>query len=49
MESGRKSVVVGLALKKLTDGDHGLSESEKLVFRGVMGLVQDMLKQYSRQ
>jgi hypothetical protein len=47
-DTGRKGVVVGLALKKLSDGDQGLSESEKLVFWGVMALVQDMLKQYSR-
>lgn len=43
---GRKSVVVGLALKKVESGDDGLSEDEKTTFRGIMALVQDMLKQY---
>lgn len=47
IDTGRKAVVVGLALKKLSDGDEGLTEDEKLVFREVMNLVQDMLKQYS--
>ncbi|KAF7778668.1 hypothetical protein Agabi119p4_3013 [Agaricus bisporus var. burnettii] len=47
VDTGRKAVVVGLALKKLSDGDEGLTEDEKLVFREVMNLVQDMLKQYS--
>lgn len=44
---GRKSAVVGLALKKLESGEDGLSENEKAVFHEIMGLVQGMLKQYS--
>ena len=42
--SGRKGVVVGLALKKQDVGE-GLSENERSVFHGIMSLVQDMLKQ----
>ena len=44
MGSGRKGVVVGLALKKQEVGE-GLSENERDVFYGIMSLVQDMLKQ----
>jgi len=46
VDLGRKSVVVGLALKKPGEDEDRLSENEKAVFRGIMGLVKDMLKQY---
>jgi hypothetical protein len=46
VDFGRKSVVVGLALKRSGEGEDELSENEKAVFRGIMGLVKDMLKQY---
>lgn len=44
MDLGRKSVVVGLALKKHGQEGVGVSENEKAVFHGIMGLVKDMLK-----
>ncbi|KAF5357756.1 hypothetical protein D9756_001503 [Leucocoprinus leucothites] len=43
---GKKAVVVGLALKKQAVEEEGLGESEKVTFRGIMGLVRDMLKQH---
>lgn len=44
MGSGRKGVVVGLALKKQDVGEE-LRENERDVFHGIMSLVRDMLKQ----
>ncbi|KAF9454557.1 hypothetical protein P691DRAFT_770452 [Macrolepiota fuliginosa MF-IS2] len=46
LDLGRKSVIVGLALKQGEDGENGLSKSERSVFHGIMALVQDMLGQY---
>lgn len=44
METSRRSVVVGLALKK-SDGtdDEGVTEREKSVFQGVMTMLHDIL------
>jgi len=42
--SGKKGVVVGLALKEQEVGEE-LSENERDVFHGIMSLVRDMLKQ----
>ncbi|GLB34887.1 hypothetical protein LshimejAT787_0204520 [Lyophyllum shimeji] len=41
----RRSVVVGLALKKSDDGGHdeGVTEREKVVFQGVMSSLQELL------
>jgi hypothetical protein len=44
LEVSRKSVVVGIALRK-SDGhdDAGLTESERIVFAGVMSMVQELV------
>lgn len=46
IDASRKSVVVGLALRKGGDVGDGcvLSAEEQATFRGIMTLLQDMLK-----
>lgn len=45
-DGSRRSVVVGLALRKADDAGMGceLSEVERATFRGVMNMLQDVLK-----
>lgn len=43
MDGHRRSVIVGLALKK-SEGDQGLSEAERGTFHQVMGIVGDLVK-----
>ncbi|KAF6765273.1 hypothetical protein DFP72DRAFT_870594, partial [Ephemerocybe angulata] len=45
-DGSRKSIVVGLALKKAADAGAGceLSEDERATFQGIMRMLQDMLK-----
>jgi proteasome assembly chaperone 3 len=41
----RRSVVVGLALKKSGEENQGLSEAERGTFHQVMGMVEDLVKE----
>ena len=41
----RRSVVLGIALKKSGGEDHGLSEAERETFHQVMGMVKDLVKE----
>jgi hypothetical protein len=45
MDERRRSVVVGLALKKLGEEDQGVSEVERGTFHQVMGMVEDLVKE----
>lgn len=43
LDVARRGVVVGLAFRQSDAGDIGLSESEKIVFLGVMSMLQELL------
>lgn len=45
MGEGRRSVILGLALKKSGGEDQGLSEAERETFHQVMGMVGDLVKE----
>ncbi|KAF9792095.1 hypothetical protein BJ322DRAFT_12084 [Thelephora terrestris] len=44
MDERRRSVIVGLALKKSGEEDQGLSEAERGTFHQVMDMVGDLVK-----
>ena len=46
MDERRRSVILGLALKKSGGGeDQGLSEAERETFHQVMGMIRDLVKE----
>jgi hypothetical protein len=45
MDESRRSVIVGLALKKSGEEDQGLSEAERGTFHQVMDMVGDLVKE----
>lgn len=47
MAEGRRAVIVGIALRPDKDAgrEESLSEHERKVFHGVMGVVRDLLAQ----
>lgn len=45
MDTGRRSVIVGLALRKSdTEGSEGLTEAERESFHGIMGMVTELTR-----
>ena len=44
MDERRRSVIVGLALKKSGE-DQGLSEAERETFHQIMGMVTELVKE----
>jgi len=42
--SNRRSIIVGIALQKVTDEGDGLNERERRMFHGIMKAVMGVLK-----